>query len=243
LRRLRASNGTTAAPDNTYDLGSRVPAGPWRTVDRAEQEQALRIVGLDIRRGPPAARAAARVIARDHLRTTCDLHSWCISDVGNAAISAAAEGIAASSRERTETLGWMVTPPGLTTTTRDAAGCFIGLHLDNWDRRPMGSRHESRNRLVANLGPGSREFLFVALPLERIVSKVARTAVADQHGTVHPSTEHARVYLAEAWDIPVYALSLRPNECCVVPTETVVHDGCTADSSLPSVALHILGRF
>ena len=67
----------------------------------------------------------------------------------------------------TEFIGVHYSPPQEPTLTRRIdkvgnKGRRIGLHLDNWDRRPLGTRKESRQRFAINLGPGDRELLIVA---------------------------------------------------------------------------------
>ena len=88
-------------------------------------------------------------------------------------------------------------PNGLSTVTRDQrTGCALGLHVDNWYRRPFSKRSRSPGRLSVNLGAGTRSFLFALTPYQRMWAEIL-AGRKPERGLTH--TDVARMYLVTRW--------------------------------------------
>jgi hypothetical protein len=138
-----------------------------------------------------------------------------------------------------QVLGTVFKPAGLTTVSFDADNhCYVGLHLDNWDRLPVERRHEARERININLGSQVRSLLFINLSL---------TQMATLCGLSGPAlTDYMRIgstFMRQYPTYPVVRLNIRPGEAYLAPTENILHDGCTLDMPTQDVSLQILGHF
>ena len=124
--------------------------------------------------------------------------------------------------------------PGLPTLTIDPrSALLIGLHLDNWDRLPVGLRHTSRNRASLNVGPVPRALLFVDLDI-----------ATGYRPDVVPDTETTRKRLIEADPPPaVLRLLVPPGWAYIAPTENLVHDGSSLSFHEGAAHASALGRF
>jgi hypothetical protein len=130
---------------------------------------------------------------------------------------------------RTVTLNLDVKPP-----------CRVGLHVDNWDDLPLPERARGRRRLCVNLGTRPRFLVFLPVPL---------SALATQGEVVEATSDRVspailvRSYLGAHLEQLAVRLQIDPGEAYVFNADDVVHDGSTATSDAPDVALHFLGHF
>ncbi|MFI0780123.1 hypothetical protein [Streptomyces sp. NPDC021212] len=136
-------------------------------------------------------------------------------------------------------LGQAYAPAGaLTTTVNNANGLRIGLHVDNWDRLPYGTRHTGRRRLCLNLGPGTRYLLLGDTDIQQVCR-----AVHEHYGERYPHTDDIRRYVAAERPMRCFRIRLDPGEGYVVPTELLPHDGSTEDQPEQSTAAFWLGNW
>jgi hypothetical protein len=124
----------------------------------------------------------------------------------------------------------------LSTTWDRNDGNLTGLHIDRWERRPVGSSSSARNRVCLNLGPRSRYLVFVGIDLMELA---ARHGI---DGTGLFMTSHAQTYLRQHPMTPVYRLRIEPGEAYVAPTECLIHDG-QASSTEGEWVHTVFGRF
>lgn len=124
----------------------------------------------------------------------------------------------------------------LSTTIDRSDGLRIGLHIDRWERRPLGTLASARNRVCLNLGPGSRYLVFVATDIQEIAKQYNLTS--EDFFT----TRHAQTYLREHPAVPLFRLRIEPGEAYIAPTESLIHDG-QASNGTGQWACTIFGRF
>ena len=124
----------------------------------------------------------------------------------------------------------------LSTTIDRSDGLRIGLHIDRWERRPLGTLASARNRVCLNLGPGSRYLVFAARDLQEIATRYNLTS------RDFFTTRHAQTYLREHPEVPVFRLRIEPGEAYIAPTESLIHDG-QASNSTGQWACTIFGHF
>ncbi|WP_283132813.1 hypothetical protein [Rhizohabitans arisaemae] len=132
---------------------------------------------------------------------------------------------------------YTASPPGWLTTSEDTSiDRRIGLHIDNWDRLPYGSRLNSSRRLCLNFGPGSR-YLLVC---DRDIMEVCR--VLDRAQEHHyPHTDDVRHYVAEGHPLRCLRIRLEPGQGYIAPTEILPYDGSTSGVHEWSLAAFWLG--
>ena len=125
-------------------------------------------------------------------------------------------------------------PPGLeTVTVNDKTGHFIGMHLDSWDGDSYEERNLARTRVSVNIGPSTRSFLFISLPLCEIAKLIAKAT--GQCSLTHAHTIMPMVFQMFP-DIPVYRIELNPGEAYIADTDNLLHDGSSISSN--SATLH-----
>ncbi|WP_037906459.1 hypothetical protein [Actinacidiphila yeochonensis] len=135
-------------------------------------------------------------------------------------------------------LGCATSPGNWATTTEDSdTRRRIGLHVDNFDRLPYATRHQSRRRLCLNLGPGPR-YLLVG---DRDVQQICHVLYPDPEQR-YPHTDDVRRYAASGHPLRCLRIRLEPGDGYIAPTEFLPHDGSTVGTGQPSVAAFWLGR-
>lgn len=131
--------------------------------------------------------------------------------------------------------------PNLPTTSFDSMRSqYIGLHLDNWDKLPLHQRDKARNRVCINLGKGPRYFLFINLPVLKIIEKlqiILGSGATIHHGNI--AHEFFRCYP----NYPVIKIKILPGEYYMAPTENILHDGYKEEIEEIDIALSFLGFF
>ena len=134
-------------------------------------------------------------------------------------------------------LGFTDCPPDQRTTTVDHAhGHRLGIHLDNFDRQPIGRRELSRRRLALNLGPGPRYLVLALATIQDIAGQAADFPR-------YPHTDDVHRYLGEGRTLPCLRLRLEPGEGYIAPTELIPHDGSTHGFDQPSRIAFWLGHW
>jgi hypothetical protein len=222
----RCEVGSTgiATRDSQYEDGPVIPVGNWRPLDPGLAERLI----------PTASTPDSSVVELVTLPTDS------LPALGGATVAAAALNPGHyPGRSDVQYLGYVTSPPAtLTTTVNPANQRRIGLHLDNWDRLPSGTRHQSRRRLCLNLGPGSR-YLLLADRDTRSISQAIRQD-PERH---YPHTNDVRRYVAEGRPLRCVRIRLAPGEGYIAPTELIPHDGSTEGQPLPSKAAFWLGHW
>lgn len=134
-------------------------------------------------------------------------------------------------------LGYVDNGPDQRTTTIDTGTMRrLGIHLDNFDRLPLERRAESRRRLAANLGPGSRYLILAIEDIREIIQRIAEPIR-------HPHTDHVRRHVAGGGELTCIRVRLDPGEGYIAPTELIPHDGSTWGLETPSTVAFWLGEW
>lgn len=113
-----------------------------------------------------------------------------------------------------------------------------GLHVDNWDRLPLGERARGRRQMCINLGRDDRYFVFVRSDVDAVVSALGMSfdrstsyiGIGRELFARFPGTSIARVRVSSG-------------EMYVAPTDNLIHDGTTLGSSSPDITLNLRGHF
>jgi hypothetical protein len=116
----------------------------------------------------------------------------------------------------------------------------IGLHVDNWDRRPLIERARGRRRLCLNIGTRPRYLIFLQTPVSELVA--ARKLPREIDDDISPAML-VRAYLGRTPAQLVARLRIDPGEAYIVNADDVIHDGASDITGVPDVALHFLGHF
>jgi hypothetical protein len=126
-----------------------------------------------------------------------------------------------------------------TTTIEGTTGLRVGLHVDNWDRIPIGSRQTATNRICLNLGPRDRYFLFLPLAFDNVAEIVERSSPRKMEH-LHP-TSIARTFMQQFPKFPIFRMRLAPGDAYIASTENLVHDGSTQELQGDCLTLTIRG--
>jgi hypothetical protein len=116
----------------------------------------------------------------------------------------------------------------------------IGLHVDDWDHRPLTERAGGRRRLCANLGLAPRYLIFLRTPLSTLVA--AGKLPKEIPEEISPAVL-VRAYLGKHLKQAAYRLRIDPGEAYIMNADDVIHDGASGVAHAPDVALHFLGYF
>lgn len=126
---------------------------------------------------------------------------------------------------------------GSSTTFDPEFGTFIGLHVDNFERRPIDLRHRSFPRVVVNLGLQPRSFVFVNLPLIDLLEPSGIEPSPEVYQRYSWAYPLAHAFLAAQPDYPVLRLVLGPGEGYSAPTQNLIHDGYTSEGEGADIVL------
>ena len=133
--------------------------------------------------------------------------------------------------------------PGLTTTTFDRRSeCYIGLHLDSWDKLPLTKRAEASNRLCINKGRGDRFLMFLNLSIRQILDLVTTSSQETSVGK-YGDPDVGNALMKRFPSYPVVRVRIRPGEAYIAPTENIIHDGSTEGNKHADVQLTLRGYF
>lgn len=195
-----------ADAESQYEDRAVIPVGDWRPL----------APGLAERLKPTASTPSSSLV---ELVTLPAEEQPAPSDIPGIATSALRPGHFPG-RNDVQYLGCVTCPPEtLTTTVNSANQRYIGIHIDNWDRLPSGTRHQSRRRLCLNLGPGSRYLLLG----DRNAQGICQT-IHQGHEHCYPHTDDVRRYVAEGHPLRCVRIHLAPGEGYIAPTELLPHD-------------------
>jgi hypothetical protein len=206
-----------------YDDGAIIPCGDWELLTAA-----------DAQRLRPEDSVPDSVLIELVHRPLPAFHP----DDADGRRAAAARLEPLPGRWPTDLLGCAASTGGQITTTEDhTTRRRIGLHVDNFDRLPCATRHQSRRRLCLNLGPGPRHLLLGDPDIQQICRTLQRDLT--RH---YPHTDDIRRYVADGHPLRCIRIRLEPGEGYIAPTELLPHDGSTTSTHHPSLAAFWLGR-
>lgn len=141
------------------------------------------------------------------------------------------------SRGGFQVLGTDMQKAGLETATFDPKeNCYVGLHLDSWDRLPLTQRNEARNRICINLGRDDRFLLFINLTLIDMFKVFKPEDIRSHYDLGEKFMKYYPAY-------PVVKLKISPKEAYIAPTENMIHDACTIGMKRPDISFTLLGHF
>ena len=132
-----------------------------------------------------------------------------------------------------------ISAPGLSTVTIDK-DLFIGLHVDEWFLDPQTSRRQRPNRMVFNLGPQPRYFMFLNISVEEMTDLIP---VDSRSPSSIEGTVIGLRFMQSYPDYPVCRVRVHPGEAYIAPTENLVHDASSAGVTRVDIAGHVLGQF
>jgi hypothetical protein len=258
---LEFSAGSTSASCDCYEPEAAVPRGPWRAASSEEIQVMLsRNAGEDagrsirIHRFPSGFLEALRHIASRQGGLTPENARSITSSREAKAILTDFNRFASSLPSLNGLVtadhihgGFYIKQPGLKTVTTNQDGRFIGLHVDNWFRLPIGRRAQSPVRICANFGSCDRFLLFLNVTVDDIYSA---DAVETQDGkrlewrkavvNLKTPTILARKFLRVFDYYPITRIRVKPGEAYIAPTENIVHDASTELGSDLDVSCHII---
>jgi hypothetical protein len=245
--RLEVCSHIGAATGTEFRPGSLVPLGAWSSVLSEEHKGAWNRYNAGV--GLHANIALVRIFDPAELQQLSDDPHLQLQAKIDQLASPASRRMASERMEEVcrklsngsplEQMGFWLAKgggPSLSTTRDRSDGCLVGLHLDRWDRRPVSTLSEARNRVCLNLGPQPRYLVFVP---EDVRDMARRCQIAE---TTPFSTPDAQTYLRDHSEIRAYRIRVNPGEAYIAPTEELIHDGI-ASSSLGEWMYTILGRF
>jgi hypothetical protein len=227
--RLEVCPGVRETSEEGFRAGSLLPLGDWRVAGDAERATAWQY--YDDNNCLHENIALVQVIDAKFLET--DSPWQVVSGALECVCRQLGAGAPVEHKGR-----WLAKGSGLSlsTTIDRTDGNRIGLHIDQWERRPLGSVRSARNRLCLNLGPQSRYFVFLAID---VFETAASCGIApDSRFT----TREAQAYLRRHPMTVVYRLRIEPGEAYIASTECLIHDG-QASSPAGEWVYTVFGHF
>jgi hypothetical protein len=130
-------------------------------------------------------------------------------------------------------LGLGQNPPLMATVTRDPrSSLLVGLHVDTFEAYNE-DRTSAGNRLSINIGTAPRYFLFVPYDFRALACA----------GNLSQSVSVVHRFFESQSAAPVVRLRINPGEAYIAPTESLIHDASTSDSSERDLHVTALGCF
>jgi hypothetical protein len=243
--RLFLSSGTQLAAQQPrlgefYEVGARVPAGPWAPALGGALVRENWIKGSSIGLAQMAetavrpimgALAEARVDRPEVRRDLVGLIDGVVEYLCRRF------GI----EEQPTIHGLSYHQPNLpTTTVNHKSGKFLGLHLDSWDQLPFALRHKARVRLSVNLGQSSRYLLFLGLTAAAVHGACVQAGLLVEDCQPTPI---GRSFMARWPECPIVRLEVPPGYAYVAPTDNVYHDGSSIGTEIAGWHLTVRGFF
>lgn len=253
FNRIELSNGIVPAPPD-YLQGGKVPGMPWRRPTEHEMDMLLHID-----RSAPATEQYRKIIA---ISTIPEEMSDIFREFNfkSAADNLQARDIILNKKDRMpefdkilnhyldafdtersrQMLGIYVLPPNQVSVARDIkkTNKLLGLHFDNATGLDVNNFTDKTNRISFNLGESDRFLWFVNKSIEDIYNQALAEGYVPEN-----EKDLCRYFLETNPDYPVIRLRIKPNEIYIAPTDYVLHDGSTADSSYHDVTFVVLGYF
>lgn len=134
-----------------------------------------------------------------------------------------------------------INKPGLRTVTRDEK--FHGLHIDSCSKEPLDKRSSSNNRFLMNLGLEPRYFLFMNIAVARMYGVLTDCGMLEGNEVQPGVTQISKLFMSGFPEYPVVRIGLYPGEAYIAPTENIIHDGSTIDSTKCDIYLTTRSRF
>jgi hypothetical protein len=256
--RMEFSAGSTSACADCYEPESVVPRAPWRAASSEELEMMFsRDGGEDAGRSIRVLRFPSCLLEAFH---GVAAHQGGLTSENARSITSGGEARAiltdfnrfASSIPRLNGQidadqirgGFSIKEPGMKTVSiNPQGGRFVGLHVDNWFRSPLGCRAQSPVRICANFGSCDRFFLFVNVAVDDIYSAEtgdgSRLEWRSQVANLKSATTLGRKFLRVFDDYPITRIRVKPGEAYIGPTENIIHDGSTERANNLDVSCHI----
>lgn len=132
--------------------------------------------------------------------------------------------------------------PGIyTVTINRQLGQLAGLHLDSWNGPTLGDKKKLSHRIVLNLGPVPRWFLYAPISLPELVHMIHLVhpdVVLSDDSIIHnigPTLLYSNP--------KIKALKLESGQGYIAATESVVHDATTYWADQRSYNFQLMGRF
>jgi hypothetical protein len=233
--RIELSSGTRVADSSetstlvhgaAYEEGARLPREPWRPPTPQEAE---RLLASELPRDMANAIAIVRLPGefsdelREAIRNVSD--ETLETDLLQPLRKICELG------EPVHCIGVNANPANLKTVTinRDI-NRFNGLHVDNWDRIDLNSRHLASNRICINIGKGDRYFMFLPVSLMDMASLLAKE-MGPHWKPPGRYTAIGRQFMERFPAVPAVRCWLAPGEAYIAPTENLVHDGSSLGQS------------
>jgi hypothetical protein len=257
---LEFSAGSTGASCDRYEPEAVVPKGPWRAASSEEIKVMLSTdAGEDAGRSIRVLRFPSCFLEALH-NIASRQGGFTPENARSITSSREARAILMDFNRFAQSLPWLngriaadhvhggfcIKQPGLKTISINQNGRFVGLHVDNWFRLPIGRRAQSPVRICANFGSRDRFLLFLNVAVDNIYSADAVETQEDKHlewrkGVVNlrTSTILGRKFLRVFDDYPITRIRVQPGEAYIAPTENIVHDGSTELGSDLDVSCHI----
>lgn len=137
-------------------------------------------------------------------------------------------------------------PPGLQTVTYNPkSGCYIGMHLDSFDKKTYPDTKYARNRICVNLGREPRYFIFYNLSLTSMFELLKK--LNKDITTNLKETDFSRgigfSFMKHFPNYPIIKVKINPKEAYIAPTENVFHDGSTFGNEKNDIQLTLRGYF
>ena len=259
---IALSAGSICVENAGYEPESVVPRSPWRVPSDEEKKyicsrEDARNTGRSIR----VLQIPSDLIERFH-RKVFEKGGLTQKNVKAVASGPEARTILAEFNEFARTVseltgklpndsihgGFCVKDAGLKTVTVDLQGKnFIGLHVDDWFRLPVGQRAQSPTRICANFGWCDRFLLILSISVDDMYFSPEtpawkgfawRREIVNLKG----ATALGRKFLQIFKEYPITKIRIKPGQAYVAPTENLMHDGSSESGTVVDVACHVHGQ-
>ena len=158
-------------------------------------------------------------------------------------VSGALESASAILTTRLRSCDVQVTPTGSRSTGYDyRAGRYVGLHIDNHDRLPLGERRNAFQVLGLNLGSAERHLLIVNLAVPELLARIG-SDLDDGEERYRQISRLTTDFFRSNPHYPVVRVTLPPGTAYILVTQYVIHDGGANTSGQPDVAFLLGGHF
>ncbi|MFD9970798.1 hypothetical protein ACFWYA_22100 [Streptomyces sp. NPDC059011] len=132
--------------------------------------------------------------------------------------------------------------PGLVSTAFDFdSGHFVGLHIDNHQRLPLGHRDRSHVLFAVNVGLSHRYVVFVPQTVKGLLGRLGKLTESGLDET--DSVALKEEFLVTYADEPVLRIRLEPGDAYLCSPQNLIHDGATNESGSADVAVLMSGDY
>ncbi len=258
MPRMLVNSGTELATYDTnapvaYCPRARIPKEDWRTPTAAEHACLLAVnppsvpgAWISVVRIPDAVLEPLVALELTSIERDRDLNNLMITDCYREASATILSYLAQFNSGETQLIvgGVRANPPGLRTATFDASSnCYIGLHVDNWDRLPLDAKARATNRIGINVGVEDRYFVYINLSLRQMATYYLEGVDLKERAMTGQGSSIGQAFLGANPSYPVTKLRVGAGEAYVAPTENLMHDGCTVGKQHLDLHLSVRGHF